>query len=276
MFAVGIDLAWSPRNTSGLAVAERSGRGWRLREVQDALGDNREILAYIEKKVGAGPAIIAIDAPLVVPHRTKGREGDRVVTRVFGPSDAGVYPATQKYMGRYGAKRIWDLTRDLERIGLFHHCRVLQGKETRQFFETYPHAASVALFNLAKTLKYKVRQGRTYETRWAAFRELESCLRGLRTFDPPLDNVDPFLERDLTQRKGKTLKEYEDRLDAILCAYVAAYYWTWGTERCAIFGTLEGGYIVTPMNARLAQRIPGDSPYVTYEGVRPRAKIIRP
>ncbi len=266
MFAVGIDLAWSPRNRSGLAVAERAGRTWRLLDVHDALGDNREILAHIEKHVGPEKAIIAIDAPLVVPYRTRGREGDRIVTRVFGPSEAGVYPATRKYMGRYGAKRIWDLVRDLERLGYRHDCRIYPETETRQFFETYPHAASVALFDLEKTLKYKVRQGRSYETRWAAFREYEKHIRGLRACDPAFEDVDMFLDPDVSRRKGKALKEYDDRLDAILCAYIAAYYWTWGTRCCAIFGTLGGGYIVTPMNGRLARRIPRDSPFVTYDG----------
>jgi len=220
----------------------------------------------VDKIVGDGPAVIAIDAPLIVPHRTRGREGDRIVTRVFGSRDAGVYPATQKYMGRYGAQRIWDLVPQLERAGFRHDCRIEPGRETRQFFETYPHAATVALFDLPKTLKYKARQGRTYESRWAAFRKLESCLRGLRDSDPALDEVDPFFAGDLRRRKGKALKEYEDRLDAILCAYVAAYYHRWGTARCAIFGAMEEGYIVTPVNASLAGRIPRDSRFVTYEG----------
>ncbi|MGQ0796852.1 MAG: hypothetical protein ACT4OI_03170 [Methanobacteriota archaeon] len=59
----------------------------------------------------------------------------------------------------------------------------------------------------------------------------------------------------------------EDRLDAIMSAYITAYYWTWGTERCATFGSLGGGYIVTPFNDALAERVPPGTRAVTY---RPR------
>jgi len=265
VFAVGIDLAWSPRNGSGLALAEDVGGRWRLRDIRDALGDNQEILSYVETRVGTHPAILAIDAPLVVPYPRSGRDGDRLVTQVFGPSQAGVYPATRVHMTRYGGQRIWDLVRGLEALGFRHDWCIPSNPDIRRFFETYPHAAAVALFNLDRTLKYKARQGRTYETRWDAFRTFEARLRDLRSFDPPLEGVEEFLDPDVTQKRGRALKAYEDRLDAILCAYVAAYHRTWGTRRCAVFGSLEGGYIVTPMNRRLASRIAPGTPGVVYQ-----------
>jgi predicted RNase H-like nuclease len=45
----------------------------------------------------------------------------------------------------------------------------------------------------------------------------------------------------------------EDELDAFVCAYVAAYYWTHGTRRCRVVGDLESGYIVTPVSERQAR-----------------------
>ena len=265
MYAVGIDLAWSPRNGTGLAVAEKEGSRWLVREAISDLGTNREILDVILEHADDKPAIIAIDAPLVVPYETRGRDGDRLITTLFGPYDAGVYPATRFYLGRYGGKRIWDLVEDLERAGFRHDCRVAPRKPTRMFFETYPHAATVALFGLRKTLKYKARQGRTYATRWRAFRELQHRLEGLSRFRPAMSGIDKFLESDLTTLRGRRLKEYEDRLDAIVCAYIAAYYWTWGTRRNAIVGTLEGGYIVTPMTPAIAKRAPPETRIFTYE-----------
>ena len=267
VYAVGIDLAWSPRNGTGLAVAERQGARWIVREAVSDLGTNREIVDLLLRHTGEQPAIVAIDAPLVVPYRTRGREGDRLITRMFGPYDAGVYPATRFYLGRYGGKRIWDLVEDLERAGFRHDCRIAPGEPARQFFETYPHAATVALFGLRKTLKYTPREGRTYEARWRAFRELERHLRSLSGFRPAMAGIDAFIEPVRGLRGGR-LKAYEDRLDAILCAYVAAYHWTWGTRRNAIVGTLEGGYIVTPMTSTIAKRAPADSPIFTYTGAQ--------
>ena len=270
MYAIGIDLAWSPRNGTGLAVAEKKRAHWIIREAVSGLGSNHEILDALLGVAGEKPAIIAIDAPLVVPFERRGREGDRLITRLFGPYDAGVYPATRFYLGRYGGKRIWDLVSDLEGVGFRHDCRVEPGKPARMFFETYPHAATVALFELRKTLKYKTRQGRTYAMRWRAFRDLEACLKELARFRPAMAGVEEFLTQKLTALRGGKLKEYEDRLDAIVCAYIAAYYWTWGTRRNAIVGTLEGGYIVTPMTPAIAKRAPPETSIFSYDGIPAR------
>ncbi len=264
MLAVGLDLAWSPRNPSGLAVAERKAGRWRVREARADVVSNEEILAAIDRSVGRAPAIVAIDAPLVVPYRTRGRDGDRLITKVFGSHDAGVYPATKRTIGRYGGRRIWDLRDALVARGYIHDCRIPTGRPGRFFFETYPHAAAVALFHLPKVLKYKSREGCSLRERMDAFRAYERLLVGLRTFNPPLDAVEPQIDKGMFALRGRALKDYEDRLDAILCAYVAAYYWTWGTERCAIFGTLKGGYIVTPFHEGLATRVPDSTEIITY------------
>jgi predicted RNase H-like nuclease len=266
VYAVGVDLAWSPRNGTGLAVAERKTDRWFVREAISNLGTNREIVDILMKHVGDNPAIVAIDAPLVVPFEKRGREGDRLITKLFGPYDAGVYPATRFYLGRYGGKRIWDLVGQLERAGFRHDCVLEPEGSTRQFFETYPHAATTALFGLRRTLKYKTRPGRTYETRWREFRRLESHLRDLSRAEPAMAGIESSLSHDLRGLRGGKLKEYEDRLDGILCACIAAYYWTWGTRRCAIVGSLEGGYIVTPMTPAIAKRAPPGTRIFTYDG----------
>lgn len=268
VFAVGIDLAWSPNNGTGVAIAERRRGSWVLEDAVGTVGSNEEIVAYIRRGVGSAPAIVSVDAPLVVPHDRTTRDGDRAIASVFGPMKAAVYPATKNRLGSYGGRRIWDLVGDLQDAGFRHDCHVAPGKEVRQFFETYPHAATVALFHLPRILAYKAKQGRSYEERWRAFRQLHRHLRSLERFDPPLTGIRRFLERKVTGLRGNALKAYEDRLDGILCAYIAAYYWTWGTERCAIFGSLEGGYIVTPMNPKVAARLPLGSRVVTYTGTR--------
>lgn len=264
MLAVGVDLAWSPRNPTGIAIASRSNGRWRLVSATADAVSNEEILDALETAVGPAPSVIAIDAPLVVPHRTRGRDGDRLITSVFGPYDAGVYPATKRTIGRYGGRRIWDLRDALVARGYVHDCRIPTGRPGRFFFETYPHAAAVALFRLSKVLKYKARQGRSLRERVDAFRAYERFLVGLRAFEPPFDGVEAHVDKAMSASRGRALKDYEDRLDAILCAYVAAYYWTWGTERCAIFGTLKGGYIVTPFHEGLATRVPDSTEIVTY------------
>ena len=51
------------------------------------------------------------------------------------------------------------------------------------------------------------------------------------------------------------LDRAEDELDAYVCAYVAAYFWYWGDERCRVIGDAEGGYITTPLDDDALQRL---------------------
>jgi predicted RNase H-like nuclease len=45
--------------------------------------------------------------------------------------------------------------------------------------------------------------------------------------------------------KGST-KPVEDKIDAVLCAYVGACWWLWATQRNRLYGNKEDGYIVVP------------------------------
>jgi predicted RNase H-like nuclease len=45
---------------------------------------------------------------------------------------------------------------------------------------------------------------------------------------------------------GKIFKEIEDKLDSLICAYVAAYWWYWGAAKNLVLGNETAGYIVIP------------------------------
>jgi hypothetical protein len=55
-----------------------------------------------------------------------------------------------------------------------------------------------------------------------------------------------LFDRQLEALRGGALKTYEDTLDALLCAFIAAHYWAWGAERNEMIGTMAEGYIETP------------------------------
>ena len=44
---------------------------------------------------------------------------------------------------------------------------------------------------------------------------------------------------------GAAMKDVEDRMDAVMCAYVGAHWWHWGTERNLVCGSAQEGYIVS-------------------------------
>ena len=78
---------------------------------------------------------------------------------------------------------------------------------------------------------------------------LTSRLRGLHQANPPLDHSDvltELLSRNPGELRGRQLKNYEDQLDAVFCAYLAYYFWYWRDERSEVFGDTATGYILNP------------------------------
>ena len=112
--------------------------------------------------------------------------------------------------------------------------------------EVYPHAAMVALWDLPKTIKYK--RGSVAENRMG-LNTLRAYLSRLSKAEPPLRRsgvLSELLTAELNQLSGRKLKDYEDQLDALFCAYLAYYFWYWRWERNEVFGDLESGYILNP------------------------------
>jgi predicted RNase H-like nuclease len=122
-----------------------------------------------------------------------------------------------------------------------------RGRVGRWLFEVYPHPAHVVLFDLPRIIKYK--KGPLAQRR-AGLKELQTAIvADLGRGRPRLVRSEVLSEltgHPLDSLRGKMLKRHEDELDALLCAYVAAHYWTWGPERNEMFGSMDDGYIVNP------------------------------
>lgn len=260
---IGLDLAWSAKNNTAAAVvsynAESGENSGKLAQWAEILGDNSEIVEFVRSVAGEGenPALMAIDAPLVVPNVSGARLGDVQLSQVFRRFEAGTHPANRTNLGRYGNPpgdiRGETLAQLFEQLN-FTQSPYLEARTTaRQFFECYPHPAMVVLFNLTKTLKYKRKLRGQDNDRHEAYAALQNHLRAMANppFEPRLQIPLELLARDTTQLKGATLKNYEDLLDSIVCAYVAFYYWWWGDSRVFVFGNLDNGYIVTPISPEL-------------------------
>jgi predicted RNase H-like nuclease len=241
MFFVGVDLAWSPRNTSAVAIA----RDNLLVKWAPALGSVDEIASYILTAIGDASAFVAIDAPLVVHNPSGSRECDRRIAKLFRRYEAGVYPVNRSLLERYGEVRGERLAKLLENAGFVNNPKLAAPEVGRAFAEVFPHSAMVAIFGLSKTLKYKARPGRSYEQRYHEFRRYQELLSSLGRAKPPLRVPEEILEVEVERLRGRALKRYEDLLDAITCAYVASYCWHHGS--CAVIGSVAEGYILTPM-----------------------------
>jgi predicted RNase H-like nuclease len=230
---LGIDLGWYGK-PSGAAAFTNAGGSLRLAEVT-RIADSEALLGWVERWTGQN-TILAVDAPLVIPNEKGIRRAERELNRDWRRYHAGCHAAN---LGLPFAARVTAFSRALCALGFGHAEPVHRRNAGRWQLEVHPHAASVALFGLERILKYK---------------------RGLRADRArELDRLRYLLQTRLPQRKPRTealrlpeipargdLKPVEDQLDAVLCAYIAAYWWKWGASRCMYYGAPAEGYIVVP------------------------------
>jgi predicted RNase H-like nuclease len=239
MYFVGVDLAWGERSPTGVAAVDDAGV---LRHVDVATSDEN-VLAQLAPYVG-GDCVVAIDAPLVVTNPSGNRPCEAALNRDFRRFDAGAHPANTGLAwfadGGRGARLCSALDLDLDP----------HSTSARRAMEVYPHAASVVLFGLPKTLKYKQKQGRGVPQIRSELLRLIGFVEDLITATPSLEltacpqwNALRAAVRAATRKSE--LRRAEDPIDAVLCAYIARYAAT-RPQDVTVYGETATGCIVTP------------------------------
>jgi predicted RNase H-like nuclease len=239
MYFGGVDLAWGLRNPTGVAVVDSDG----CLVSAGAVRDDDEILAALRPYV-RGECVVGFDAPLVVNNPSGQRPAETALNRDFRRFEAGAHPANtgkpEFANGPRGARLAAALGLDLDP----------RSATPRRALEVYPHAATVALFRLERTLKYKAKPGRTQERLKSELLLLMDGIERLADTDVPLRVADHpdwigLRQQVTTAQRKSDLRRAEDPVDAVVCAYVALY-----AQRCpgriTIYGDLANGYIVTP------------------------------
>ncbi|MEB3227065.1 MAG: DUF429 domain-containing protein [Synechocystis sp.] len=240
---IGIDLGWRS-GESGLCCLQADGDRLELLAVNRRLS-LEDIFLWLDHWVAPDQgAMVAVDAPTLIPNQTGTRLPDRLTHQYFGKYDAGCYPAN---LGRPFAERTIAVGLELEARGFDHAPTIAPQVPGRYQIEVFPHPAMVHLFRLERIIKYK--KG-TLAHKKMALAYLQTCLRThLSRLTPTLDITHPLIQclwRSPLDLKGKDLKALEDQLDSLMCAYIGAYWWYWGEERNQVLGDRRSGYIVVP------------------------------
>ncbi len=235
MHFVGLDLAWGEKNQTGVAAIDADGRLLHVGIAQDDAG----IIDAMAPFTG-GDCLVAFDAPLIVNNQTGHRPAEMAFNRDFAKFDAGARPAfaeRPELKNPRAARLAMALDLDMDPAS----------GAGRKAIEVYPHPATVVLFELDKTLKYKR----------GAFGDRQRDLLKLMTLIEGLDDASPRLRAnrsvawvELRKRveaatRPVQLDRDEDPVDAVLCAYIALY-WDQRPDDVTIYGDVETGYIVTP------------------------------
>jgi len=231
MHFVGVDLAWGDRQPTGLAVLDDDAHLLHVSTVRTDEEIRTALAPYVE-----GPCLVAIDAPLVVVNPTGSRPAEQELTRDFRRFEAGAHPSnTGKPEFANGTRG----ARVCKMLGLDMDPR--SGRK-RRAIEVYPHPATIVLFGLGKTLKYKAKPGRSLDLLRSELLLLMDHVERLVTTDRAWRDLRARVE---SATRKVDLRHVEDQVDAVVCAYVALFVERF-PERTTTYGDLERGYIVTP------------------------------
>jgi predicted RNase H-like nuclease len=264
---IGIDLGWTS-GASGLCCLSWQDNHLKILDLTIHL-ETDKIFAWLDRWVSSNePALVAVDAPTLIPNATGMRLADKLTHKYFRQYHAGCYPAN---LSRPFAKRTVEFGLSLEERGFLHAVAIEPQKLGRYQIEVFPHPATVNLFKLDRILKYK--KGRLAHRKAELIKlrtyietvlpKLEPCLyfekeqeaialrAGYAIANKTATNIiptAPYLNLPIIDELiiGSRLKEIEDQLDSLICAYVGAHWWYWGIEKNLVLGDFSTGYIIVP------------------------------
>lgn len=235
---LGLDMAWAPRNSSGGAVMELTEDGDVKLTSAASMRAHEDILGWVARNRGRSGCVLAVNAPMIVENTGGRRPCDVLLEKHFAAVDSyqvnTVNASQPRMMGRA-----------LMRMGFDPH----PGAEGDRLIETYNQPTQVLLFDVERPIRLKIGPVGSRKEAVDRFRELLYEKLGdanPRLVDSPA--LDALIDADLPSSNGSRVGELEERLEAVLCAYTAAYLYVRGPEACAMLGDLNEGYLLIPMS----------------------------
>jgi len=236
---LGIDAAWTAMHPSGVALAvERNGH-WHLAALTAsyaeflAIGGTssvvepapangipcaRDLLGTAEAIAGLPIDLVGIDMPLARTAVRSRRVADDAVSRSYGGRKCSTHSPTANRPGTFS---------DEFRTAFEQSGYVLCTDEitTPGLIEVYPHPALVELSGAPERLPYKAGKTRTY-WRDLPLPERRAKLLGMweaivAMLDKEIAGVVDALPPLAPVASVRALKGYEDRIDAVVCAWSA-------------------------------------------------------
>jgi predicted RNase H-like nuclease len=246
----GFDSAWGARERGAVChlVGEGEGDGAGVASVRIDRASWSSGIAWseaLDRLVTSAPQaeahVIAIDQPLLVPNVTGSRPVDLLLMRALMKDYALGAHAANTSNPCFGPRAgIWPLLAALDERGYAHDpAPVAAQRRGRYYFECYPNASLVGWLDSRPRYKVRLKDRE-------AWNDVLAFLRGLEDAELSLTNA-----REALPDSFAPTKPNEDKLDALIAAYTAAYFWRFGLERSVVLGDAVTGYIVTPVNARM-------------------------
>lgn len=241
---LGLDIGWTPRDSSGGVVIEPVEGGVRVVSA-DSLRAHEDTLRWIARNRGRAGCILAMNAPVIVENLSGARPCDRLLREHFD-----CYRIDEYANNTVSASHPRTMAKGLIRMGF--DVDPASGANER-LVETHTQAAQILLFGVDRPVRMKGGPIGSRKEGVARIRELivERLFTGSPKLlmSPPLDGL---MTVHLPDLNGTRLGELEELVEALLVAYVAAWLGENGVEGCAYLGDQLRGYILLPDPSRLA------------------------
>jgi predicted RNase H-like nuclease len=235
---LGIDAAWTEREPSGIALVADDGTGWGLVDAaasydgflmpsggepivrhRGSIPDVRRIISAVELKTGSMPDLVAIDMPLSSMPIVGRRGPDNLISSLYGARGGGTHSPSALRPGQISD----GLRVEFDAAG---YPLAVAKLTTRDLIEVYPHPALIELASAERRLPYKHSKiGKYWRQETPAVRRqklLEVWARIVDLLDGQVQGTKAALLLPAADARGHQMKAFEDKLDAVVCAWVGA------------------------------------------------------
>ena len=244
MYYVGIDLAWTYKNETGLCIIDENGT---VEHLDSVVYSDEEIIQII-KNYDPNQLCIGIDAPLIVNNEngSRGAEGELMRNRING-FRISVFNVNRRFMNRtYGQLRGETLAKKL--ITEFPELKINDSMliHNNSIIETFPTGIVYGLFPEISPAIYKIKRNIPYEESKYQMKRLVTRISETEHLEGKIKGVTHILNRDQLQLSRKSHKHLEDKVDAFLCAY-GLYAVCNNYATANVSGNIEDGFIMVPV-----------------------------
>ena len=240
---LGLDLGWTPRDPSGGAVLETTEAGNLILVTAESLRTHEDTLRWVSKNRGRGHCTLTVNAPVIIENLSGSRPCDRLLLEHFGR-----FKIDEDANNNISASHPRTMAKAWMRMGFDPD----PGSESDRIIETHFQAAQIMLFGLDRPIRIKSGPIGSRKESVDRLRELiqERMMDGTPMLEPS-DALDSILDAHLPDLNGTRIGELEERIEALITAYVGAVLGQVGGDACAFLGDLDKGYILLPDPSRL-------------------------
>ena len=244
MVFIGIDLAWTYKNESGLCVIKDSGEVLRH---EAAVFSNAAIvdliLSYSSEEVCVG-----IDAAIIVNNVSGSRAAEGLMMRdQFHGHRLQAFNSNRQYLEKvFGDIRGEEIYRALRERTTGVRVTDVFGQGQLRLMEVFPTGVVLGMLPELYPLKYKLKGKVPFE---ASKHQMTRLLQGIdviRAKEEIWGDVHVMTYKDVENLNKSQYKHFEDQIDAFLCAYgmLAVYR---GIAKQRIYGDEMDGFIMVPV-----------------------------